>query len=220
MKAVDRMKAPAMPHKHTFRRTDGISISGRCPVLESRYLTRLRTSSLRKSRRATGSGRLRFAGTNRSPTWRSPSCTDSRWSTSNRKRRFAESSCRRLPPGTEIPPYDTLTHGLALTPDERELYVTSMAGKAVYAFSVPELKQLAKIDVGRFPNWITINPDGRLVWVSNQLDDTVSAIDTRSKKVVTTIPVGHEPSDCSRSMSTRPSNGRSLTAQPESKHDE
>ena len=98
-----------------------------------------------------------------------------------------------LPPGTEIPPYDTLTHGLALTPDERELYVTSMAGKAIYAFSVPDLKQLAKIDVGRYPNWITINPDGRLVWVSNQLDDTVSAIDTRTKKVVATIPVGHEP---------------------------
>ena len=99
----------------------------------------------------------------------------------------------KLPTGTEIPPYDTLTHGLALTPDERELYVTSMAGKAVYAFSVPDLKQLAKIDVGRFPNWISINPDGRLVWVSNQLDDSVSAIDTRTKKVVATIPVGHEP---------------------------
>ncbi len=98
-----------------------------------------------------------------------------------------------LPPGTEIPPYDTLTHGLSLTPDEHELYVTSMAGKAIYAFSVPELKQLAKIDVGRYPNWITINPDGRLVWVSNQLDDTVSAIDTRTKKVVATLPVGHEP---------------------------
>jgi YVTN family beta-propeller protein len=98
-----------------------------------------------------------------------------------------------LPPGTEIPPYDTLTHGLALTPDERELYVTSMAGKSIYAFSVPDIKQLAKIDVGRFPNWITISSDGRLVWVSNQLDDTVSAIDTRSKKVVATIPVGHEP---------------------------
>ncbi|MEK6407749.1 MAG: beta-propeller fold lactonase family protein [Acidobacteriota bacterium] len=98
-----------------------------------------------------------------------------------------------LPPGTVIPPYDTLTHGLALTPDERELYVTSMAGKAVYAFSVPDLKQLAKIDVGRVPNWITISPDGRLVWVSNQLDDTVSAIDPRTKKVVATIPVGHEP---------------------------
>lgn len=98
-----------------------------------------------------------------------------------------------LPEGTVIPPYDTLTHGLSLTPDERELYVTSMAGKAIYAFSVPDLKQLAKIDVGRFPNWITINPDGRMVWVSNQLDDTVSAIDTRTKKVVATIPVGHEP---------------------------
>jgi YVTN family beta-propeller protein len=98
-----------------------------------------------------------------------------------------------LPAGTEIPPYDTLTHGLALTPDERELYVTSMAGKAIYAFSVPELKQLAKIDVGRYLNWTTINPDGRLVWVSNQLDDTVSAVDPRTKQVVATIPVGHEP---------------------------
>src|SRR5262245_61480205 len=98
-----------------------------------------------------------------------------------------------LPPGTEIPPYDTLTHGIALTPNEREFYVTSMAGKAIYAFSVPDLKQLAKIDVGKFPNWITITPDGRQVWVSNQLDDTVSAIDTRTKKVIATIPVGHEP---------------------------
>lgn len=98
-----------------------------------------------------------------------------------------------LPAGTEIPPYNTLTHGLALTPNERELYVTSMAGKAVYAFSVPELKQLAKIDVGKYPNWISISPDGKQVWVSNQLDDTASAIDTRTKKVLATIPVGHEP---------------------------
>lgn len=98
-----------------------------------------------------------------------------------------------LPQGVEIPPYDTLTHGLALTPDERELYVTSMAGRAVYAFSTPDLKQLAKIEVGRYPNWITISPDGLLVWVSNQLDDTVSAIDTRTKRVVATIAVGHEP---------------------------
>src|SRR5262245_11215060 len=98
-----------------------------------------------------------------------------------------------LPPNTEIPPYKTLTHGLALTPDEREFYVTSMAGKAVYAFSVPDLKQLAKIDVGKFPNWIAISPNGRYCWVSNQLDDTVSAIDTRTKKVAATIPVGHEP---------------------------
>lgn len=98
-----------------------------------------------------------------------------------------------LPAGTEIPPYDTLTHGLALTPDERELYVTSMAGKAVYAFSVPALNQLSKIDVGKYPNWISITPDGKQVWVSNQLDDTASAIDTRTKRVLATIAVGHEP---------------------------
>jgi len=68
-----------------------------------------------------------------------------------------------------------------------------MAGKAVYAFSVPALRQVAKINVGKFPNWITITPDGKQVWVSNQLDDTVSAIDTRTKTVMATIRVGHEP---------------------------
>src|SRR5262249_38634876 len=98
-----------------------------------------------------------------------------------------------LPPGTKAPPFDTLTHGLALTADQRELYVTSMAGGAIYAFSVPALTQTAKIQVGRYPNWIAMSPDGRYVFVSNQLDNTVSAIETRTKAVVATIAVGQEP---------------------------
>ena len=98
-----------------------------------------------------------------------------------------------LPEGTKTPPFDTFTHGLALTPDQRELYVTSMAGGAVYVFSVPALNQTGKIGVGRYPNWIATSADGRYVFVSNQLDNSVSAIDTRTKSVVATIPVGHEP---------------------------
>jgi YVTN family beta-propeller protein len=98
-----------------------------------------------------------------------------------------------LPPGTPEPYLKTYTHGLALTPDERELYVTSLPGNAVFAFSVPELKQLAKIDVGKDPNWIAVHPDGDRLFVSNSTSNTVSAIDTRTKKVVATIPVGHTP---------------------------
>jgi len=98
-----------------------------------------------------------------------------------------------LPAGTPEPYLKTYTHGLALTPDERELYVTSMPGNAVFVFSVPEIKQLAKIEVGKDPNWIAIHPDGQLVFVSNSSSDSVSAIDTRTRKVVATIPVGRTP---------------------------
>ena len=98
-----------------------------------------------------------------------------------------------LPPGTPEPYLKTYTHGLALTPDERELYVTSMPGNAVFVFSVPELKQLAKIEVGKDPNWIAVHPDGHLVFVSNSSSDSVCAIDTHTKKVVATITVGRTP---------------------------
>jgi len=98
-----------------------------------------------------------------------------------------------LPPGTPEPYLKTYTHGLALTPDERELYVTSMPGNAVFVFSVPELKQLAKIDVGKDPNWIAVHPEGQLVFVSNSSSDSVSAVDTRTRKVVANIPVGRTP---------------------------
>ena len=98
-----------------------------------------------------------------------------------------------LPPATPEPYLKTYTHGLALTPDERELYVTSLPGNAVFAFSVPELKQLAKIDVGKDPNWIAVHPNGDRLFVSNSTSNTVSAIDTRTKRVIATIPVGHTP---------------------------
>jgi YVTN family beta-propeller protein len=98
-----------------------------------------------------------------------------------------------LPPGTPEPYLKTYTHGLALTSNERELYVTSMPGNAVFVFSLPEIKQIAKIDVGKDPNWIAVHPDGQLMFVSNSSSNSVSAIDTRAQKVVATIPVGRTP---------------------------
>jgi YVTN family beta-propeller protein len=95
--------------------------------------------------------------------------------------------------GTPKPKLDTYSHGVALTPDERELYVTSVPGNAVYAFRVPGLEQIAKIEVGADPSWLAVDPSGHLIFVSNASSNTVSAIDTESKKVVATIPVGQTP---------------------------
>ena len=98
-----------------------------------------------------------------------------------------------LPPDTPPPYLNTYTHGLLLVDNDRELWVTSCPGNALYVFSLPDLKQTAKIEVGEVPNWLTATSDDRVVFVSNSASDTVTAIDGRSKRVLATIPVGRAP---------------------------
>ena len=42
-------------------------------------------------------------------------------------------------------------------------------------------------------NGVTVNPDGKAVYVSNGGDGTVSVIDVATNKVTKTIPVGKRP---------------------------
>lgn len=98
-----------------------------------------------------------------------------------------------LPPDTPRPFLDTYTHGLLLVNSERELWVTSCPGSAVYVFTLPDLKQTAKVAVGKFPNWLTVTKDNRVVFVSNTESNTVTAIDARNTQVLATIPVGKAP---------------------------
>lgn len=107
-----------------------------------------------------------------------------------------------LPPGTPEPFLKTYVHGLTLSPDEKELWVTSCAGAAVYVYSVPELKLLAKVPTGKFPHWFAWEkrPDGSwpagagwLLWVSQMESNQVSAIDPVKRQVVATIPTGPAP---------------------------
>jgi YVTN family beta-propeller protein len=193
MKVVDRMKTPAMPH-NTYVSADGRHLY--LGTMMGSRITVFDTATHKQIAEVSPGDWVRPIALSRDESLAYVALSKLHGFAVvdlKQKKTIRRVELPALPQGTEIPPYETLTHGLALTPDERELYVTSMAGRAVYAFSVPDLKQLAKIGVGRYPNWITISPDGRLVWVSNQLDDTVSAIDTRTKKVVAMISVGHEP---------------------------
>jgi len=58
----------------------------------------------------------------------------------------------------------------------------------------------ARIAVGRNPRGVVFAPDGRLAYVANALDDSVSVIDTSSHAVVRTIDLGgpHETSETRR----------------------
>jgi DNA-binding beta-propeller fold protein YncE len=116
---------------------------------------------------------------------------------------------------------DTIVHGMAISPDDRELWVANAAGGAVYVYSVPELQLKMKIPMGGGPWWFAWQPPpparaveprrasasapppeapappaypvGWRLWVSRTAADSVSAIDPATGKVVGTFQTGPVP---------------------------
>ena len=97
------------------------------------------------------------------------------------------------PAGAETLIAHTLAHGIGCSPDGRTLWVTSLLDNSVSAFSLPDLKRLATIPVGKAPDWLTFLPDSRRCYVSNAGSDSVSVVDTASFRELTRIPVGKTP---------------------------
>ena len=96
------------------------------------------------------------------------------------------------------------SHGIGVAPDGKTLWVTSLTANAVFVYALPglelrghvtlpELTLPGRQPIGALPNWVTFTPDSKLIYVSNSGLRSVSAIDTGTLKVVTTIPVGEVP---------------------------
>jgi YVTN family beta-propeller protein len=98
-----------------------------------------------------------------------------------------------LPRGVKLPVPRTPTHGLELTPDGKELWVTSCATDTVYVYDTARGEVVGKVGVGKGPNWVAFSPDGRYCCVSNVLGDDVSILDTAKRREAARIPVGKEP---------------------------
>ncbi len=84
-------------------------------------------------------------------------------------------------------------HGLAITPDGKTLWTTSKYYDYVAAYSLPDFKLLKVVSVGLHPEWLTIPPDGRNLYVACAGKDATVVVDNQSMKVVATIPVGAVP---------------------------
>ena len=54
-------------------------------------------------------------------------------------------------------------------------------------------KVLASLVVGPEPEAVTVSPDGRWVYVTGETSNTISVIDMRTEKVVTTFLVDARP---------------------------
>jgi YVTN family beta-propeller protein len=88
---------------------------------------------------------------------------------------------------------DTRTHGLALTPDGIELWVTSLLDDCVYVYDVKAKRIVGKVQTGSGPNWLAFTPDGKYLCVSDADSDDVTVIDVKNRREVTRIKVGRAP---------------------------
>lgn len=109
------------------------------------------------------------------------------------KKEIAKVDLPPAPPADcELEPH-TETHGLALSPSEKELWVTSLADGGVYVYDIATKKFSKEIATGQCPNWIGFSPDGKYVTVSNCQSNDATIIDAKTRQAVATIKTGEGP---------------------------
>jgi YVTN family beta-propeller protein len=91
-------------------------------------------------------------------------------------------------------------HGLAITPDQKMLWATSKWYDYVAAYSIPDFKLLKMVHVGSHPEWLTIPPDGKSLYVAVAGGNATMVVDNKTMQVVATIPVGFVPKRNSSGM--------------------
>jgi DNA-binding beta-propeller fold protein YncE len=76
------------------------------------------------------------------------------------------------------------SHGVGLTPDESQLWLTDAANSSLHVFDATVMppKQVASIRLRDQPGWITFSLDGRYAYPS-----TGEIIDTKSRQIVATL---------------------------------
>jgi YVTN family beta-propeller protein len=100
----------------------------------------------------------------------------------------------KLGPGkTPVLEGGNASHGMAVSADGKRLVVDSRLNSAVYVYSLPELKLLGSVEVGRAPDWVTLTPDGKTAYVANAGSNSVSVVDLIALQEITRIPVGQVP---------------------------
>jgi YVTN family beta-propeller protein len=98
----------------------------------------------------------------------------------------------------------TPSHGIAVAPDGKSLWVNSTVANATFKYSLPDL-QLAgycklpliqpqnRAATGSVPEWITFTPDSARVYISNSGAHSVSVIDASTLKLIELVNVGEVP---------------------------
>jgi YVTN family beta-propeller protein len=100
------------------------------------------------------------------------------------------------------------TYGCLLSPDKKELYISSWGGDKVLIFDTRQRKLVGDVAVGDNPNELLLNKKGSILYVANANDNSVSVIDIRKRKVLEVLNAALYPNSPAGSTS----NGLALSA--------
>lgn len=84
-------------------------------------------------------------------------------------------------------------HGLYVSRDTRQLYVTNRAGGAITVIDFATRRIVATWRVPGTPDMGGVSPDGATLWVAGRYTGAVYAISTRTGHLIASIPVGVSP---------------------------
>jgi len=84
-------------------------------------------------------------------------------------------------------------HGLAIRPDQEEIWSVCGPGVSVHAMRQPRYPPITRVELSDDAYWMTFSPDGRFAFVPILDEWRVAMIDTRTKEIVTHFEVGPGP---------------------------
>lgn len=87
------------------------------------------------------------------------------------------------------------THGLYVSRDSREMYVSNRGEGtvSVFDFAQGEVTRKWRLPQGGSPDMGGVSADGKVLWLSGRYDAEVYALDTRTGRQLARIPVGSGP---------------------------
>ena len=93
----------------------------------------------------------------------------------------------------ETIPVHKKPYALAVTPDQKFVYVPSHDAAVIDIIDVAQNKVVNSVPVAKNPHWVTFDADGKFVYIANHDSNLISIMNTATKKVTATIPVGTSP---------------------------
>lgn len=87
----------------------------------------------------------------------------------------------------------TLPMGTVMSPDSRELFVTTGRGNSVVVIDTAKEAVVATIPVGTRAWGIAISPDGKKIYTANGASDDISVVDVAARKELKRIKAGSGP---------------------------
>ncbi|MGH9354611.1 MAG: YncE family protein, partial [Terriglobia bacterium] len=88
---------------------------------------------------------------------------------------------------------NTPSHGMSISPDGKQLWVSDSLDHAVWVYDIAAEKLIKKVPVATTPLWITFAPDGKYAVIDCPGSDNTCVVNTKTYDQVARIDVGKIP---------------------------